>query len=409
MKNLSVPVLFLLQTLIMVVLPYMVWRLPMVRRLVPLVVLQILLGILLGPSVLGHLNPELWSLLFTGEPLQALRGMGLLAVVLFTFLSGLRLQPDEIRSLGRSFVVISSVGMVISTVVGALAGGWIAHHYPATIGPYSTPLRFALVIGLSSAVTALPVLAAILRENGLLEVRLGHLALGSAAANDAILWLVMAFLLMGFGDATVQSNTWLMPVWGMAYLLCMFFPVRLTLQRRLGNGDAFEEQGLVVVCAVIFGSALWAEWIGLHATLGGFVAGIIMPRSVARDVIDRLEPLTVVVLLPFFFTLTGLGVSFAFEASSILVITAVATAASMLGKIGGAVLPARLMGESWATASALGALMQTKGMMEVVVLTIFLDEGLISSLCFSAMIIMALITTAATTPLLRLTRRLTPD
>jgi Kef-type K+ transport system membrane component KefB len=181
------------------------------------------------------------------------------------------------------------------------------------------------------------------------------------------------------------------------------------LDRGIRTNQGFSERELVKVCAAIFGSALIAESIGLHATVGGFIAGIIVPRSFARSLISRLEPITVVVLLPFFFTLTGMTTYLDFNTGNMLEIFLLATLTSMVGKFGGTALAARWLGEGWPVAITLGILMQTKGMMEVVILTILQDAHVISGACFSALLLMALTTTALTTPMLRLFLHFSPN
>lgn len=390
---------FFTQTLVIVTLPYVAWRYGGARKLVPLVVMQILGGILVGPSVLGTLAPEIWSQLFNPQTLSVLKGPAWLAVVLFAFLTGLHLQPAELRAMGRTFSLVSLASFVIPGLMGIAAGFWIVDHYPTALGVAATPWQFALGIGLCSGVTALPVLGAILRETGLIHLRVGRFALGTAAVSDAALWMLLALLLMGLSHHPEGlTGFFRIPLLALLYLAVMVLLVR-PLLGRLRAGD-HDEWGLVLVCSAIFASALVTELIGLHATLGGFMVGVLIPRPLAHAIIDRLEPLTIVLLLPFFFTLTGMSTTFGWDAVGLLTITGVATLISLVGKIGGTALVARALGETGRDALLLGILMQTKGMMEVVLLTILLEAGIISNMAFSAILAMALLTTAMTTPLL---------
>lgn len=393
---------FFAQALLVVSLPYAAWRFGGLNRLVPLVVLQILLGILVGPSVLGTLMPDLWQVTFSTASLTALSGTAWLAVVLFAFITGLHLQPQEFHKLGGSFVVVSLVSVLVPALLGMGLGVGLLHYFPTVAGEHVSPWLFVLAIGLLCSVTALPVLGAILRESGLLQHRLGRYALGVAAMSDALLWILLALLLVNTPrqETPLIAVVW-MPILAVGYLLLMFTLIQPVLGKFVSKGDGFQESDLVLVCTIIFGSALMAEVIGLHATLGGFVAGVIIPRDAARAIIDRLEPLTVVVLLPFFFTLTGMRITVNGDTADLMVISLLAILVSMVGKIGGTALAARWSGESWNCSLALGVLLQTKGMMEVVVLSILKEAGIISNLVFSAMLLMALITTASTTPLLR--------
>ncbi|MEO5340938.1 MAG: cation:proton antiporter [Magnetococcus sp. MYC-9] len=396
--------LFFIQSLLVVCLPYLVWRLLRLRNWIPLVVMQILSGIILGPAVLGRIAPQFWQFFFTQETLAAISGLAWLAGVLFAFLTGLHLQPAEFRGLGRSFVVVSLSSIMTPTLLGILAGWGIAVLYPEAIGPAASTGQFAVAIGLCIGVTALPVLGAILRENGLINHRIGRISLGIAAINDAALWVLLAFLLVGLPDRPLLSLGGVgLSVISLLYLMIMWFPVRHLLQHRIGGSDVLTEGGLVTVCAIIFGSAFMAELCGLHAVLGGFVAGVIMPRKVAQAVVAQLEPITVMVLLPFFFIRTGLTAYFDFFSSGLLGIFLLSTLTAMTGKFFGTALPAHWMGEGWPASCALGTLMQTKGMMEVVVLTVLLEAKVLSATCFSGLLFMAIVTTMATAPILKLT------
>ncbi|WP_193771306.1 cation:proton antiporter, partial [Candidatus Magnetaquicoccus inordinatus] len=332
--------LFFTHSLLLVCLPYLVWRLLRLRNWVPLVVVQILFGIMLGPAVLGRLAPDLWPSLFTQESLTTLSGLSWLAGVLFAFLTGLHLQPAEFKGLGRSFTVVSLSSIFTPTLLGTLAGWLIATIHPEAVGTAATPGQFAAAIGVCIGVTALPVLGAILRESGLINHRVGRISLGIAAINDATLWVLLAFLLMGLPNrpTTSLSGFWLAIV-ATLYLLLMFFPIRFQLRQRIGSQESLSEGGLILVCATIFGSALIAEWCGLHAIMGGFVAGAIMPRRAAQAIIAQLEPITVMILLPFFFTRTGLTTYFDLFSSGLFNIFLIATLTSVAGKFLGTALP----------------------------------------------------------------------
>ncbi|MEO5363898.1 MAG: cation:proton antiporter [Magnetococcus sp. DMHC-8] len=400
--------LFFAQSLLLVCLPYLVWRLLKLRNWIPLVVLQILAGIMLGPAVMGRLAPQFWHLLFTPESLSTLSGLAWLAGVLFAFLTGLHLQPSEFKELGRSFAVVTLSSIVTPTLFGMLAGWGIAHLYPEAIGAAATTGQFATAIGVCIGVTALPVLGGILRESGLINHRIGRISLGIAAINDAVLWVLLALLLMGLPQRlTTAINGFWLSIITASYLFILFLPVRNMLRRRIGDHETLTENGLVVVCAVMFSSAFIAELCGLHAVLGGFLAGVIMPRRVAQAIAAQLEPITIMILLPFFFTRTGLTTYFDLFSVGLVGIFLIATSTSLLGKFLGTALPAHWMGEGWPTACALGTLMQTKGMMEVVVLTVLLEAQVLSALCFSALLFMAIATTILTAPTLRLTCHLT--
>lgn len=404
----SAVAIFLTQALLMIGLPYLFWRIPGVRRMVPLVVLQILLGLALGPSVLGKLSPDLWSTLFSDASMQKLLGPSWLAIVLFTFLTGLHWQPSELGPMGKRLIGLSLSSFLAPGILGTLTGYYIAHRFPESVGPHDNIWNFSIAIGLSVSVTALPVLGAILRETDLMEHRLGRIALGMAAINDAILWCFLSIFLAGMvqSGGTFQ-DTLMIPVWIAVYVLVMVLVVKPLLHWTLGHCGIVGDGGLVAVFISVFGSALATEQIGLHAALGGFMTGVIIPRQFKQVLIERMEPLTVVLLLPFFFAMTGMKTSFDITSNHIAAITLIAIAVSTLGKFVGTTLPSLWLGEKWSDAAVVGIMMQTKGMMEVLLLTIFRDADIISTSCFSAMMFMAIITTSLTMPMLRILMPLT--
>ncbi|HEY0525938.1 MAG TPA: cation:proton antiporter [Stellaceae bacterium] len=405
--------LFFGQALIIVGAPYLLWRHLGLRSVVPLVVVQILCGMMLGPSGLGALAPDIWRAVFPPQSVAALSGLASLAVVLFSFLSGLHLDFLELRRSGPGLALVGVGSIVVPATLGTLAGGVIAAAWPAEIGAGASVWQFSLAIGISLGITALPVLAAILRESGLLDSRAGSQALVCAAVNDGLLWLFLALLIAALGRSDHSGvgggplATLAMPVLSTLYLAVAVLVVRPLLARLLSpppDGRPLGEAGTVLVVGTVAASSFAAELIGLHYVIGGFAAGAVMPAAARRAIAERLETVTVVVLLPFFFVLTGLKTSFSAGSFAALAgIFAIATAATMLGKMIGTALPARWIGESWPHALTLGAMMQSKGLMEVVVLTVLLDAGVLTPTGFTALVLMALVTTAATKPLLYLT------
>ncbi|WP_029011059.1 cation:proton antiporter [Azospirillum halopraeferens] len=401
--------LFLAQATLLIVAPFLLWRLAGLRRIVPMVVVQILFGIALGPSILGAVAPQAWAVLFAPDALAPLSGLAWLAVIFFAFLTGLHVDTTEFRERPGALVAVGLSSLAVPTLLGAVVGLAVVDRIPAMAGPAATPLLFAAGFGVAIGVTALPVLGAILREMGLLEQRVGRLALSYAAVNDAALWLLVTAVLAwasgrgaGFGGVAVVA------VLGVAYGAAMVFVVRPLLEwlmARLAPGGHPGEEAVMTACAVLLVSAAVTEAIGLHYVLGAFVAGTIMPKAPAAALRQRLDTVATLVLLPFFFTLTGLRVTLDLGAGGPWVVFALATATALAGKIAGTALPALLAGESRADAWRLGALMSCKGLMEVVVLTILLDAGVLAPAGFSALVLMALATTALTRPLTLLAGR----
>lgn len=400
--------LFLLQALLLIAGPFLLWRLAGARRIAPMVVIQILFGIALGPSLLGRVAPELWGTLFTPAALAPLSGLSLLAVLFFAFLTGLHLDPAEFRGRGRAFATVSLSSMAVPTILGTGLGWWLAGAFPGMVGGKASPAVFAAGFGICIGVTALPVLGAILREMGLLGDRVGRLALGYAAVNDALLWLFITGVLAWATADGRWAMLWVAML-GLAYLAVTVLAVRPMLERlfdRVAPDGAIGDTAVVAICAALLASATVTELIGLHYILGAFVAGTAMPRRFAAAILERLDPFATLVLLPFFFTLTGLKVTLDLSDPAQWAVFGLACAVTLAGKMAGTAIPARLTGESWPDALRLGALMPCKGLMEVIVLTILLDAGVLSPACFSAMVLMAVAVTALTQPMVHLMDRL---
>lgn len=400
--------LFLLQALLLIAGPFLLWRLAGARHVAPMVVIQILFGIALGPSLLGRLAPDLWSTLFAPSALAPLSGLSLLAVVFFAFLTGLHLDPAEFRGRGRSFAVVSLSSMAVPTLLGTALGWWLADAFPGMTGPRATPGVFAAGFGICVGVTALPVLGAILREMGLLGERVGRLALGCAAVNDALLWLFITAVLAWASADGAAAVLWV-ALLGAAYVGATALVVRPLLARlfeRVAPAGAIGDTAVVITCAALLASAAVTEAIGLHYILGAFVAGTAIPRRVAAAILARLEHFSTLILLPFFFTLTGLKVTLDLNDPAQWAVFGLASLVTLAGKMAGSAIPARLTGESWRDALRLGTLMPCKGLMEVIVLTILLEAGVLSAACFSAMVLMAVAVTALTQPMTRLVERL---
>lgn len=398
--------IFLLQAFVIVTVPFALSRALRLNGMVPLVVIQILLGIALGPSLFGRLAPEAYSVLFNPATLSPLSGAASIAVLFFGFITGLHIDTDTFRGRGGAFVAIAAASVVIPTVLGVLGGLFIGIRHPATLGAEGDLFTFASAIGICLGVTALPVLGAILREMGWLGGRIAGVALGLAAVNDAALWLLLGGLMTVVAGGEPGQPGILLPLLSLPiYLLLMAQVVRPLLTRAvtalMREDGAMGEAALVVVGACAIGSAVVTQVIGLHYIFGAFVTGVIVPRELRQPILDRLQAMTIGVLMPFFFMLTGLRTRIDPSSAVFVEILVVTTVLGVVGKIGGTAITARLVGETWSSALCLGTLMQTKGLMEVVVLTVLLERDIISITAFSALTLMAVISTALVMPLSR--------
>lgn len=368
----------------------------------PPVIGEVVAGILLGPSLLGHVAPKTAAFLFSPAAAPFLELVAQLGIILYMFLVGLELNAGLLRRLGRAAFVISYASMIVPFLLGmALA---LALH-PQWAGRDVPFLGFALFLGVALAVTAFPVLARILNDRGLSRTDLGVLALTCAAVGDATAWCLLAFV-VGVVQARVPGAL------AVAGLTALYAAGMVLLVRPLARWLAarFDQeplpQGVVaLVFVALLLSAVATELIGIHALFGAFLLGAVIPHDsvVARTFTRTLEQPVTVLLLPAFFAVTGLRTHLSLVASldewllcGLIILVATA------GKFGGTFVAARAMGLDGRTAGALGVLMNTRGLMELVVLNVGLDLGVITPTLFAMLVLMALVTTVATAPALRL-------
>ncbi|MEV4296114.1 cation:proton antiporter domain-containing protein [Microbispora rosea] len=362
----------------------------------PRVIGEIIAGILLGPSLLGLLAPAAGTYLFPASVVSALGVLAQVGLVLFMFMIGLELDFGRLRGQGARLASVAGASIVVPFV---LAIGLALVLYPG-YGAGADELVFCLFIGAAMAITAFPVLARLLKESGLAGTRVGTLSLVSAAVNDVVAWCLLAFVI-ALSRATGAGDGLMTLVLAVVYVAAMLGVVR-PLLARMDNVPIW----LALVVALL---AAWlADRAGIHVIFGGFVAGAVMPRQPEwrRTVHERLDMVVTHLLLPVFFVMTGLsthveGLRTAGVWGVALLVIVVATA----GKFGGTALAARAAGERWTDAFTLGVLMNTRGLTELVVLSVGLQLGIISSTVFTVMVLMALVTTLMAPPLLRLIAR----
>jgi Kef-type K+ transport system membrane component KefB len=366
----------------------------------PPVIGEVLAGILLGPSLLGHVWPEGYAYLLPPAITPSLHVIAQLGIILYMFAIGLELNTDGLRQIGTSAVAISMAGIVVPFILGLLLA--IGLHSSQASG---VPLVvFALFLGVALSITAFPVLARILTDRGLTRTPLGMLALACAAADDATAWCLLALVT---GVAKAQWNDALAIFgWTAAYVLVMFLLVRPAIGRWLaaaGEKSITTPQVGVAMVALLL-SALATEWIGIHALFGAFLLGALVPHDspLAEQLGKHIESVVVVLLLPAFFAFTGMRTEIGLVSGwHDWLLCGLIIAVATVGKFGGALVAARLTGQTWRDSAALGVLMNTRGLMELIVLNVGLDLGIISPRLFAMMVVMALVTTIATTPVLQ--------
>ncbi len=366
----------------------------------PSVIAEIVAGIVLGPSLLGLIWPEGMAALFPASSLSSLSIVSQLGLVFFMFLIGLEFDPRLLQGRGHHSIAISHASIVAPFALGGLLA-WPLH---GAFAPEGVPfLPFALFLGAAMSVTAFPVLARILAERGVLRTRVGAISLSCAAVDDVTAWCILAFVVSvtraeGVG-AAVRTT-----LLALTFIAVVIFAVR-PLLRRLGprQGQALSANTVAIAFLLVLAAATITELIGIHALFGAFLLGAVMPRGggLSQAIAEKMEDFVTIILMPLFFAYSGLRTSIGLldQASDWLVCGLIILVAC-LGKFGGSAIAARLVGMSWREAGAIGILMNTRGLMELIVLNLGLDLGVLTPRLFTMMVLMALVTTWMTSPLL---------
>jgi Kef-type K+ transport system membrane component KefB len=369
----------------------------------PQVVGEMAAGILLGPSLLGLVAPGVFDFLFPAESLGYLNAISQIGLLVFMFLIGLELDLNILRGRGRTTVITSQISIYVPFLSGVLLAIFL---YPL-LSYEDVPFGiFAMFLGTAMSITAFPVLARILTERKILHTRLGAVAIACAAVDDVTGWIILAALML-----LARSSEAILPLWAIilgvaTYVLIMLFPMRRLM---CWIEDFYHQrvqltQGiLAMVLLFALGSAWTTELLGIHALFGAFLAGVIMPRhhGFVHALTEKLNDFTVVFLLPLFFAYTGLRTSVGLlDSPELWLYCILIILVAVAGKFLGGSLPARATGMPWRESWALGALMNTRGLMELVLLNIALDIGLITPTLFTMLVIMAMTTTFMTAPVL---------
>lgn len=371
----------------------------------PRVIGEMLAGILLGPSLLGWIAPGITATLFPPGSLASLNALSQVGLLVFMFVVGLELNPRLLRDRGHTALLISHTSITIPAFLGMLLALYL---YPRLSTDHVRFTHFALFLAISMSVTAFPVLARILTERGLLRTQVGAMAIACAAFDDVTAWCLLAIVVaLVRADYSSAMSFWSPILGSLAYVGMAIFLLKPALARllkwRQRQGAGVRE--LVPVCLLAaFGSALITEELGIHALFGAFLIGALMPKEseFVRTLTERLEGITLL-LLPLFFAATGLRTSIALVSDAEMWFYCVLTVAvAILGKFGGATVAARVSGMGWRESGAIGILMNTRGLMELVVLNIGLDIGVISPALFTILVLMALVTTFMAGPLIEL-------
>lgn len=367
----------------------------------PQVVGEMIAGVVLGPSLLGLFAPGAQAMLFPPESKSVLFVGAQLGVGLYMFLVGLEFRRDHFRANAKSAAAVSIAGMAAPFAVAIAITPWLLG-IPGLFAPTVNQFEASLFMGAAIAITAFPMLARIIKERGLADTPLGTLSLSAGAIDDAAAWCVLAIVLASFGDGPMVAVQAI--VGGLAFAAFMIlFGGRLLapLGRMAEKADEVTTPLLAITLMAFMLSAFAMDAIGIHAVFGGFLLGTAMPRGLFADDLKRkLEPFTLIVLLPMFFTFSGLHTQLSIVTDPQLLGVALAIlAASILAKGGACWLVARLTGQDNATAMGIGALMNARGLMELIIINIGLQRGIIGPGLFSMLVLMAIITTMMASPL----------
>jgi K+:H+ antiporter len=371
----------------------------------PRVIGEMLAGILLGPSLLGWVAPGISAALFPPSSLASLNALSQVGLLVFMFVIGLEVNPRLLRDRGHTALLISHTSITIPAFLGMLLAFYL---YPRLSNDNVRFTHFALFLAISMSVTAFPVLARILTECGLLRTEVGAMAIACAAFDDVSAWSLLAVVVTLVRSGHLSGiSFWAQILGSLAYVAVAIFLLKPALGRLLkwrqrkgaGVGDI-----LPLCLLVAFGSALITEGLGIHALFGAFLIGAVMPkeREFVQSLTERLEGVTLL-LLPLFFAATGLRTSIALlNDAEMWFYCALTVGVAILGKFGGAMIAARASGLGWRESGVIGVLMNTRGLVGLVVLNIGLDIGVISPALFTILVVMALVTTFMAGPLIEL-------
>lgn len=378
--------IFLVALLIIFTVPYLVWRVGRTEYYAPLVVVQIVGGILLGPGVLGAAFPDYYGFVFNDDVVAALNGIAWWAVMMFVWVAGIELDIGEALRRRRETVVTASLALMTPMAFGAVVAA-VMLQWSGWVGPKGTYVQALLGIGMSCAVTALPILVLFMEKLEILRTQLGQRLLGYASADDIAIWGVLAIILVDFDRMGRQ----------LAFLV--LFGIAAFLIRRLMERLAEQDRwyvSLVWLAAV----GLAADWAGLHFMVGAFLAGVVLEaRWFHQEKMDSFRHNILLAVMPVFFLSTGLRTQWEGGGLAVFGAAGLLLAASVAGKLAGVHAAGRILGWKKGEASIIGWLLQTKALIMIIFANVLLDKGIIANETFTALLLMAVGSTMLTIPM----------
>lgn len=369
----------------------------------PPVIGEIIGGIMLGPSLLGKISPETMNYLLPASVTPLINIIAQIGIILFMFLVGLEIDLNALKKSAHSTIAISHASIIFPFILGAALALWIFE----SLAPVNVDFTsFSLFLGVSMSITAFPVLARILTDQKLNKTSLGSLALTCAAIDDVTAWCLLAFV-TSYAESKVSNafGTLALTVIYISLMLILVKPYIEKVFARLDQAQAKSENVMTLILIAALVSSTLTEFIGIHAIFGAFLIGAIIPHdNKASEMLNyRLQDIVRILFLPAFFAFTGMRTQIGLvNSTQDWIFCAVIIVVAIIGKLGGTLFAARLSGLGWKNSVALGILMNTRGLVELIVLNIGLDLGVISPRLFTMMVIMALVTTLITGPALKL-------
>lgn len=402
--NLHHPLSILILQILVIILASRIlgWIMSLINQ--PTVIGEILAGIMLGPSLLGLYLPEATSFLFPVESLGNLQFLSQIGLILFMFIIGMELDIGILRQRAQAAIFISNASIVVPFVMGVAMAYFLFESFSPAGSRF---IPFALFMGIAMSITAFPVLARIVQERGLSRTPLGMTAITCAAINDITAWGILA-VVVAIANATAVSGAFLTILLSMVYVVVMLLLMRPLLNKvahKYTVRETISKPVVAIVLSTMLISAYITEVIGIHALFGAFMAGVIIPDNARFKQImaEKIEDVSLVLLLPLFFVYTGLRTQIGLLNEPGLWLTAlVVIAVAVAGKFAGSALAAKYTGQSWKDSLLIGALMNTRGLIELVALNIGYDIGVLSPEIFTILVLMALVTTFMTGPAMSL-------
>jgi Kef-type K+ transport system membrane component KefB len=381
--------IYLLAMGIVFTVPYFIWRLGHTDPVAPLVVVQIITGILLGPGMLGQFFPAYYQFVFNPTVVQSLNGVAWWAVMLFVFLAGIELDLKQTWAAKKESALTAGLALFVPLLFGAAAASYInsGHMGSGWRGPLALDWQFTMGVAMSCAVTALPILILLMEKLEILRQPLGQRILRYASLDDIAIWGVLALILMDWERVGKQ-----------VFFLIAFGVLSMALRRLMRAIPASDRWYAALIWLIV--CALGADWSGLHYMVGAFLAGVVMDADWFDQLqMDMLRSHVLMVMMPVFFLSTGLKTNWAMGGTLVFVAAALLLLTSVTGKLLGIRLAGKILKWPTGEASVIGWLLQTKALIMIIFANILLDKQIISSATFTALLLMAVASTMLTTPM----------